>query len=441
VLVAREGDPVPGAPPGTTFVSFSRPSLNDAGELAFHARVADASGERDAFLGPAQGGGGLTLLARVGDPAPGAPGGAPFASLEAFSLALNGLGELAFAGVLSTDGTGIPSDEAAGIWGPDGSGQLTRRLAAKEPVTGAPPGVVYLLDRPRVALDDDGQLLLWPGSGDLVSGGEAVVGPVNGELALIARSFDAAPGVPGAHFVDFGAAAFLGGGSVALLAEIECPPSAPVGSFICNGLWRSDGAGDLDVVAATSLPAPPFGEGLVGVAPNGRLETNRTGQLVFLGVFGIDYERVLLSGPGDALEHVSGGEIVIPYSQSLNDEGHLLLFGATNPPPVEALVRLDALGAAVVAATDQTLEVDAGAPLGIDALYPASGNPLSESDEVVLEARLDDHTEAVVRVPEPSRTLLLAAGAAVALAARALRRKPPASRGERPTAPGRSATR
>jgi hypothetical protein len=91
---------------------------------------------------------------------------------------------------------------------------------------------------------------------------------------------------------------------------------------------------------------------------------------------------------------------------------------------VEALLRVDGLGTSVVAATDQTLEVDAGVPLGIDSLYPASGHPLSESDEVVLEARLDDDTRAVVRVPEPSGTLLLAAGAAAALAARALQRKP-----------------
>ena len=71
-LVAREGDPAPGAGDGVVFENLFAPSINNANEVLFAAVLSGtgvASDNKDGiWTGPP---GNLQLLARDGDPAPG----------------------------------------------------------------------------------------------------------------------------------------------------------------------------------------------------------------------------------------------------------------------------------------------------------------------------------------------------------------------------------
>ena len=68
-VVARQGDVAPGTEPGVTFRSFSAPSLNNLGHVAFQASLAgtgiDSTNDRGIFISDLEGN--LHLVAREGD--------------------------------------------------------------------------------------------------------------------------------------------------------------------------------------------------------------------------------------------------------------------------------------------------------------------------------------------------------------------------------------
>ncbi len=122
--LARQGDPAPG---GGTFVNFTSPSINSGGQVAFQATVSGGgSGGSGIFLAS---GGTITKIARNGDPA---PGGGTFASLFG-PLSLNDAGQIAFIGVFTPSGlsalylyTGSQITELARAGGPaPGGGDFT----------------------------------------------------------------------------------------------------------------------------------------------------------------------------------------------------------------------------------------------------------------------------------------------------------------------------
>lgn len=110
-LVARTGNAAPGAGTGVSFsyfpVQLGSPNLNDAGQVAFQARligtdVTDRNNQaiyRDAIL-----------LARSGDAAPGAGSGVNFSELAL--RAFNNSGEVAFQAVLSGNGVTSANNQA-----------------------------------------------------------------------------------------------------------------------------------------------------------------------------------------------------------------------------------------------------------------------------------------------------------------------------------------
>ncbi len=134
-LVARSGSPAPGTS-GLNFGGFTHIALNDAGQIAFSG--ADSSGRSGLWSSAL---GGLALVARSGDRAPGTEDGVVFASLitpgsDRAYPTLNAAGQTAFFGALS--GSGISASNDLGIWATDQSGAV--QLIAREgnPVQVAP---------------------------------------------------------------------------------------------------------------------------------------------------------------------------------------------------------------------------------------------------------------------------------------------------------------
>jgi hypothetical protein len=128
-LVAREGDQAPGTPDGVNYDDFLdnvqfttiSPALNNAGQIAFRAKLAgsgvDATNNEGIW---SDGSGEMALVARTGHQAPGTPSSVNY---QSFSLpALNDAGQTAFHAVLTGSGVSDTNDE--GIWASDANSAL-----------------------------------------------------------------------------------------------------------------------------------------------------------------------------------------------------------------------------------------------------------------------------------------------------------------------------
>lgn len=138
-MIAREGDQAAELPPGIRYRTLfqypttlgpqdSLPSLNDAGQIAFVARLTgpaiDAFNDTGIWRTDAADDH-LQLIARTGQPAPDTPPGYSFLRLEAPQL--NGAGRIAFRADIATPLTRDYLD--SGIWAEDAFGAL--RLIAR----------------------------------------------------------------------------------------------------------------------------------------------------------------------------------------------------------------------------------------------------------------------------------------------------------------------
>ena len=177
-LVAREGDMAPGAG-GDIFLQLDvfrgSPLLNDLGQIAFHGFL-NSSSSTNSGIWLEGGGSGLALVAREGDAAPGA-GGANFSGFN--DPRLNDLGQTAFRGFLSSGFTD------AAIWSEGGG---------------------------------------------------------NG-LALVAREGDMAPGTNGDTFVGFGSLVLNDEGQAAFTASLSS------GAPGTSSIWAQDSSGTLTLIA------------------------------------------------------------------------------------------------------------------------------------------------------------------------------------------------
>jgi hypothetical protein len=145
-MVAREGDPVPDLIPGAVFAdTFSKPVLNDAGDLAFRGVLRVGPGgvtsDDDDVIWLYDRDGQASVVAREGDPAPGAPDGAVFSTLG--TVALNAAGQVAFNARLAIGPGGVVAGEDRGVWGPGPDGSLGMLLREGDPVPGRPADVRF----------------------------------------------------------------------------------------------------------------------------------------------------------------------------------------------------------------------------------------------------------------------------------------------------------
>ncbi len=266
-LVARSGVQAPDAPDGA-ILSFSTalnpyhldwPKLNDAGQTAFVGALTGAGVTSANNWGVwSNGPGGLELVARAGDHAPGAPFGvnygvSTFAPFPSFLGALNGAGHVALWANLT--GTGIVGNQSYGIWsGAPNSLALVTRSGSPAP---APPGVTIDLPLGVTALNNAGQVAFaaaLSGSGVTSTTNEGLWSTASGSLALMARKGSQAAGAPsGVNYLAFGPSypVLNDGGRIAFRALVA---GSGVDSSNQLGIW-SDGLGELSLLARTGSPA------------------------------------------------------------------------------------------------------------------------------------------------------------------------------------------
>jgi hypothetical protein len=128
----------PGTPVGTTFDTLGDPSINDSGQLAFHATINIAGNNSGIW---SEGSGSLELVAMAGSHAPDTPLGVNFADLLnepilTTSPILNAAGHVAFAATLT--GPGVTTGNDRGIWAQDHLGMLTLVLRESDLLQVAP---------------------------------------------------------------------------------------------------------------------------------------------------------------------------------------------------------------------------------------------------------------------------------------------------------------
>lgn len=193
-LLARAGEPAPGLP-GETFGNLSPffPLVVN-GRFAFH-NVVFPSGSTGIWLGAP---GAFPLIVKVGDAAPGTGAGVSFSGFE--RLTLNPSGDISVRCALT--GTGVTSANNTGIWA-GSSGALQMRVRAGTTTTGIGGQFSTIAHQRHYPINSSGQVLF----GALVSGlpnssntGIWISSAPN-SATLVAREGTAAPGIPGVTLV------------------------------------------------------------------------------------------------------------------------------------------------------------------------------------------------------------------------------------------------
>jgi hypothetical protein len=194
-LVLRTGMPAPGTESGVEFedFSFGAPGMNASGQLAFLASVAGPGViDVDSQGVWSQGSGTLSLVARSGAQAPGAPTGEVFYDFYSPSLVyINNAGHTTFYATLATiapDGT--PTESGQGIW-TDRSGSLEVVAVDGMSAPGMPPGVLFGNDMNSIVHNQLGQTAFFAsltGTGiDSTNDGGIWATGIDGELELLVR--------------------------------------------------------------------------------------------------------------------------------------------------------------------------------------------------------------------------------------------------------------
>jgi hypothetical protein len=288
-LVARTGSAAPGGGTYGTVVNVElfSPNLNNAGQTAFYGAL--TNGNMGIW---SEGSGSLALVAREGTPAPGTSAGvsisfAPYLPYYATDLGipppLNNAGQIALNGYLK--GSGTNNTNNTGIWS-GGSGSLTLLVRGGDHAADLPSGVNYYSGGFGThALNNSAEIpflsyLVGSGVDDTNYGG--YWSGASGNLALVARMGDPAPGTPAG--VNFGSLFSSHGFNNAGQIAIEGFLVGNVDSTNDEGLW-SNASGSLELVAREGSQAAgvPTGVnyGMFGVS-GGWPVLNDAGQIAFV---------------------------------------------------------------------------------------------------------------------------------------------------------------
>jgi hypothetical protein len=305
-LVVRTGDAAPGTSAEIQYSSIGAPRLDATGHTAFHAHLAGDSIVRftnDEGLW-SESGGSLHLMARTGNVAPGAGGGAynDFSSLPTSPgpdstdvFVLNAAGQMAFRASLV--GGGVTPFNNSGIWSEDGGalGLVAREGEAAPRTPGDSFGSFVLAGGPEPVINAAGQTAFWGNiDGDAADAGIWVKG--GGAERLVARSGEEAPGTgPDVQYLTFGSPIRINNsGQVAYLGSVT---GDGVGSANNTGVW-SETSGSPRLVAREGEAAP-------GAGPNVFLDFSVPVGLLFNGA-GHTAFAAALTGPGTNADNNSG---------------------------------------------------------------------------------------------------------------------------------------
>lgn len=274
-LVALTDTAAPGTNPAFTFGRIRPPVINDAGQTSFFGFLDDNGGSgvwaTDAISGA------LVLIAREGEAAPGT--GANFGRVLGDAV-LNGGGQAAF--LSNLNGIGVDNSNDRAIWVTDAVSGMPELVARSgDPVPGAGPGVDYgRLDTP--VINDAGQIAFFsPLIGTAVDGtndqGIVVTDAVSGTRALAARSGDVAPGT-GANFRSFTDPVLNEAGQTAFRGILTGPG---VDGDNERGVWTTDAISGTPRLVAREGDAAPGAPGVTFSVFGGDLLLNGAGQTVF----------------------------------------------------------------------------------------------------------------------------------------------------------------
>ncbi len=283
-LVAREGDPIPNDPLDTTFSELSGHVFNAAGQTAFLAKIRgqDVSSNTDTVLF-SEGSGSLQPVAREGAQSPGANPGVDYRDFFTpfpRTPAINSDGDTAFFAQLSNPGS-------------IASGNFLYNTTTTQLVVAGGSAAPMIDSQARFAavaeprLNDADQTVFrgflqhTPGVTSRNDSGIFVIGPETS--SVVAREGSRPPGTPlGVEFEVFGniATPVIGStGQVVFTANVR---GSSVGGINERGIWMTDPAGQLIMVARGGNPAPGPGPASKFTSM-GLPSINGSGQVAFLG--------------------------------------------------------------------------------------------------------------------------------------------------------------
>lgn len=270
--IAFSGQAAPGAAPHHVFTQFNKPSINNAGQVAFTATVqgfdVGSFNDRGIWAG---GLGSLDLVAREGDDAPGAGPNIFFNSFE--NPNINDAGHVAFRGLMS--GPGVSLDNNQAVWSNSGAGlQMAARERQQAP--GTEPGTVFFT----------------PGGAGLTNTGrttflaQLISNPIDttanagmwttrdGDLRLLMRQGQQAPGLAdGVTFKSLQSATISDFGFVGIRPTLQGPG---IDSTNDQGIWvENNGALQLVVREGDAAPGQPAGARFSTIFPQAMNNDNR----------------------------------------------------------------------------------------------------------------------------------------------------------------------
>jgi hypothetical protein len=254
---------------------LSAPSVGSGGHVAF----LDHAG-RLLLRAPD---GVVSVLAAPGDAAPGA-GGSAFVHFNG-PFRVGATGEVGFNAVVEETPGSL--ERVGGVWKRPAGGAVALVAMPGSPAPGAAPGSAFEL---VAAKDGDAagalslDARLEPGTGDVVAGNaQCVLGPVASVETIVAREDALAPGLAGARFASFDEPALAdAAGRVLVRAELQVGEGGVVAEDAA-GLWRSDGAGALDLVLQVGHDLPGLPEALLALS---HAVPGRDGTLALAGPVG-----------------------------------------------------------------------------------------------------------------------------------------------------------
>jgi hypothetical protein len=238
-LVVRAGDPTPGVPGNASFGGFSLPLINSLGQVAF------ASG----WTNWSDSSGSLALIAKAGDPAPGTS--SSFITLDPPTL--NSAGQMAFTGFLGTSPGDFSDVSGSGVWSNRtgslalayGPGTQAPGTPAGDTFSGGYGGVFYVM------LNSAARMVFLAG----LTGPGIIKGSNDGglwsegfgQLALVAREGDHAPGTPaGVLFSNLNRPTLNSAGQTAFIGQLA---GNGIDSTNNQGIWAQDRTGQLQLIA------------------------------------------------------------------------------------------------------------------------------------------------------------------------------------------------
>ena len=334
--VALEDDPAPDTDPGVVFKSFSTPSLNITGHMAFRATLEGPGLTTEEKIGIFKGRAGtLGLIAQGGDDAPGT--GLKFTDLNSL-LVLNGVGDVAFRGFLTGTGQFATID---GIFRWTENAQ-SLELIAWDGQLMAPGTAVQFLDFfPPPLLNGSGHTALE--STLTVPGGRGVWKNIGNELEFVALPGGIPPGAdaPGVTFGNLSRVVLNGAGDTAFFGTLVGTPNN-------SGFWKESQVGlefvAIEGQAATGFETPDLNDidpvfNDFGIGPPGLNDAGHTaiwGRVTGTGiVFNVNNTGIWSGNPLTIVVRAGDAPPGVPQPPGHNPNDPPVVvfrtFGGTNP--------------------------------------------------------------------------------------------------------------